>query len=62
MTKIIDNKIFYIDDKNYIVFSQIEEIRSSLSYELNAMAVSSVQFLHKKLLNNKFPFMTKVKN
>lgn len=35
MTKVIDNKVLYIDDANDIVGSQIEEIRSSVSYELN---------------------------
>lgn len=30
MTKVIDNKVLYIDDANDIVGSQIEEIRSSL--------------------------------
>lgn len=29
MTKVIDNKVLYIDDANDIVGSQIEEIRSS---------------------------------
>ena len=30
MTKVIDNKVLYIDDANDIVASQIEEIRSSM--------------------------------
>ena len=36
MTKIINENIMYIDDANDVVSSNIEEVRSSVSYSLNS--------------------------